>query len=223
MSRTSTSTATASSASTAGTPASTRPTPPTTATHWDFHAWDLGMGGAQIGPPWFVRRSASLIRNSATLLPAAHRGAATSSTGNYVVFPTKDLHAQTRAGHRLDRPARRPFLVGDRPATSGTGSAGTDTTGPEECLKYAQYIIDNYAQPQLRLSQVTIRPVHPDDPRAADDLGRALQRRHLRPGERRHEPSRAAAASPRRSSSRASPNGGSRSSSTSTPATRTSR
>ena len=42
-----------------------------------------------------------------------------------------------------------------------------DTTGPDECLKYAQYIIDNYAQPKLRLAQITIRPVHPDDPRAA--------------------------------------------------------
>ena len=27
------------------------------ATHWDFHVWDVGLGGTQIGPPFLVRRS----------------------------------------------------------------------------------------------------------------------------------------------------------------------
>ena len=41
-------------------------------------------------------------------------------------------------------------------------------TGPEECKTFADYIVANYAQPKTRLSQVTIRPVHPGDPRAPE-------------------------------------------------------
>lgn len=39
-------------------------------------------------------------------------------------------------------------------------------TGAEECLSFANYIVQNYADPQTRLSQVTIKPVRPTDPRA---------------------------------------------------------
>jgi hypothetical protein len=41
-------------------------------------------------------------------------------------------------------------------------------TGNEECLTFAQYIIDNYSVPRERLSQVTLKPLHPDDARAPD-------------------------------------------------------
>ena len=84
-----------------------------TATHWDFHAWDLGMGGAQVGPPWFVRRSSSLIRNSATCypqhieVPPCRARATTSCSRQRSARPDG-------AGHRLHQPARRPLLVGNR-------------------------------------------------------------------------------------------------------------
>ena len=65
--------------------------------------------------------------------------------------------------------SRHTVSIPGRPRTSRRRRGSRPgSTGAAECKTFAQYMVANYAQPKTRLSQVTIRPVRPDDPRAAD-------------------------------------------------------
>jgi len=128
-----------------------------TATHWDFNSWNLGSGGAQIGPPFASRRSVQMIRNQAMCYPQA--------LANGAIFPTSQRVNQvlTDAGSvgihgGVSWSAEN--LITKNGITSGL-------TGPEECLTFASYIVDNYSGSEVRLPQVTLRPVRPSDPRAS--------------------------------------------------------
>lgn len=122
------------------------------ATHWDFHEWTVGDGATQIGPPFASRRSAAMIRNSAMCYPA---NLPTKRRPDQVV-----THAGSIAIHGY-----RSWSATDLYVKNGTEST---LDGPEECLTYAEYIIANYHDPEPRLSQVTLRPVRPDDPRGPE-------------------------------------------------------
>lgn len=128
-----------------------------TATHWDFNTWTVGTGGAQITWPFSVQRSRRMIRNAAMCYPQALASGAP--------FPRADrvnqvaTAAASIAIHGV-RSWSAENLITKNGITSGL-------TGPQECRTFANYIVANYASPQIRLSQVTIKPVRPSDPRAA--------------------------------------------------------
>lgn len=128
-----------------------------TATHWDFNEWDLGTGGAQITWPFSVQKARRMIRNAAMCYPQA--------LADGTQFPVADRVNQvvtdgTSIGIHGVRSWSAEYLITKDGITSGL-------TGPEECLTFANYIVQNYATPQSRLSQVTIKPLRPTDPRAA--------------------------------------------------------
>jgi hypothetical protein len=122
-----------------------------TATHWDFNTWTLGTGGAQITWPFSVQKSRRMIRNAAMSYPqnitrADRVDQVVTSAASIVTHGVRSWSAEN--------------LITKEGITSGL-------TGNEECLTYANYIVDNYATSRTRLSQVTIKPVRPTDPRAA--------------------------------------------------------
>jgi hypothetical protein len=121
-----------------------------TATHWDFNTWSLGSGGAQIRWPFHPSRSVRMVRNVA------------------MAYPQNIVRAD-----RESQVARNLTSIDTHGAVSWSAenlitkegiTSGLD--GNEECLSFANYIVQNYGATQIRLDQVTIRPVRPDDPRA---------------------------------------------------------
>jgi hypothetical protein len=128
-----------------------------TATHWDFNTWTLGTGGAQIRWPFHPSRSARMIRNAAMCYPHALEDGAE--------FPVED---------RVDQVVTDSGSIGVHGTRSWSAEnlivkegITTGNTGPEECQAFANYIVSNYADSQVRLDQVTIRPVAPTDARAS--------------------------------------------------------
>lgn len=122
-----------------------------TATHWDFNTWALGSGGAQIRWPFHPSRSDDMIRNAALcyphgLDPADRPGQVVTDGGSIGIHGTCPWSAEN--------------LIVKEGITSSL-------TGPQECLTYANYIVQNYADSQIRLDQITLRPVRPTDSRAA--------------------------------------------------------
>lgn len=122
-----------------------------TATHWDFNTWTLGSGAAEITWPFGSERSEEMIRNAAMCYP---QGLAVAQRVDQVVFDGSSIGVHGVCSWSTEN------LITKNGITSGL-------TGPEECLTFANYIVDNYAQPLVRLPQVTIKPKHPNDPRAA--------------------------------------------------------
>lgn len=124
------------------------------ATHWDFNRFDAGttVGRAQVRPPLSCRRSRRMIRNVAMAYPF---GMDAADRDGQVV--------QDAASVAVHGP--RSWSAENLRVEAGNASG---LTGPQECLTYAQYVIDNYADSQVRIDQVTIRSVAPDDPRAAE-------------------------------------------------------
>lgn len=123
-----------------------------TATHWDFHDWIIGTGGVQIRPPFSSGRTRRLVRNQATCYPMGIAQA--------------------------DRAAQSIEDAGSRAIHGGRGWAAPDLftkdgittgkTGPEECLAFAQYILDNYAASVPRIPQVSFKALLPSDVRGPD-------------------------------------------------------
>jgi hypothetical protein len=123
-----------------------------TATHWDFHAWTAPF----FGPPFRVTRSRRIIRNQAMSYPQYLPSGAP--------FPAAD---------RVDQ-----VVIGDTSIHGGRSWSATDlvvkdgittsNTGPEECLAYAQYIVDNYGDSIARPASITFRALRPEDVRGPD-------------------------------------------------------
>jgi hypothetical protein len=124
------------------------------ATHWDYNTWSAGttVGTAQMRPPFTPSRSTDWIRNIALCYPF---GMAVSDRDGQV--------AQDGTSVGLHGPCSwsAENLRVLRGNTSGL-------TGPEECLTYAQFIVDNYKDPLVRIDQITIKSLRPDDPRATE-------------------------------------------------------
>lgn len=123
-----------------------------TATHWDFHEWDAGTGGIQIRPPFSCSSTRRLVRNQAMCYPM-------------------DLKAEDRSGQVVTAPGF-PGLHGGRGWAAENlltkNGIVTGNTGPEECLAFAQYIVDNYAEPVPRVSQLSFKALWPSDVRGPD-------------------------------------------------------
>lgn len=130
-----------------------------TATHWDFHRWKAGDGAAivldderaQLRPPFGFNRGRSLIRNAALCYPMGIR-------------PT-DIPGQIVT----DSPSIAVHGVHSWSATDLVILEGTTTgnTGNQECELYAQYIVENYRDPQNRIEQASFKSLRPTDDRAA--------------------------------------------------------
>lgn len=129
-----------------------------TASHWDFHRWKAGDGAAialdpdraQMRPPFTFNRSRKLLRNAALCYPM---GIEPSDMSGQVVTDAVSI-----AAHGLRSWSATDLLV-EEGVTNGT-------TANEECLLYAQYIVDNYASLVDRIDQFTVLSVHPTDARA---------------------------------------------------------
>jgi hypothetical protein len=133
------------------------------ASNWEFNRWKAGDGAAiqldseraQIRPPYGYRRSPAFIRNHALSYPKPYPP----------VVPATNMTAQLKE----DTTSRDTFGTYSWSAENLKLTEGT-TTGNNanvECQLYAQYIVDNYAEPRNRIPQLTFRSLHPEDPRAA--------------------------------------------------------
>lgn len=123
-----------------------------TATHWDFHQWTAGGAGIQLRPPFACTRSRRLIRNAAMCYP---QNIAQAERVNQVATDPASI-----ATHGVRSWSAENLITKDG-ITSGL-------SGPEECLTFADYIIDNYANPATRIDQITFLALRPDDIRAPD-------------------------------------------------------
>lgn len=123
------------------------------ASHWDYNTWSAGTSGAvaQMRPPFSSRRSRRMIRNIAMCYPM---GMDTKDRDNQVV---QDAGSIGIHGPRSWSAENLIVLKGN---TSGL-------TAANECLSFAQFIIDNYAASQIRIDQITVKSVDPSDSRAA--------------------------------------------------------
>ena len=126
-----------------------------TATHWDFNQWTAGVGNIQLRPPFACTRSRRLIRNAAMCYPQSITQA---DRVNQVVTDLASIGAP--GNHGVRSWAAENLITKD--------GITTGNTGEQECLAFAQYIVDNYASPQTRIDQITFKALHPDDIRAAD-------------------------------------------------------
>lgn len=124
------------------------------ATHWDFNRWDVGISGsrAQLRPPFICRRQRRMIRNVAMAYPF---GMDTSFRDGQVV--------QDAASIAIHGP--RSWSAENLRVARGNASG---LTGPEECLTYAQFIVDNYAEALPRIDQITVLSVGLDHARASE-------------------------------------------------------
>jgi hypothetical protein len=123
-----------------------------TATHWDFHSWTAGTGGIQIRPPFSVASSRRPLRNQAMAYPSDMRAK------DRLTQVVEDLASIAAHGGRS-------WEATDLMTKDGIV---TGNTGPEECLAFAQYIINNYASPAPRVSQLSFKALWPSDIRGPD-------------------------------------------------------
>lgn len=123
-----------------------------TATHWDFHDWTAGLGGAQIRPPFVATRSRRIIRNAAMCYPNDIR--------------QKDRPDQVAVNFgSIDAHGYRSWAAENLLTKSGIA---TGNTGKVECRAFADYIVANYALSVARPGAVTFRAMWPEDIRAPE-------------------------------------------------------
>lgn len=120
-----------------------------TATHWDFHDWAAGTGGIQIRPPFSCASSRRIVRTNAMCYPMGLRQ---EDRINQVVS-VSNIHGG-RGWQATDLFVKDGIVTGN--------------TGPEECLAFAQYIIDNYSDSVPRVSQLSFKALRPTDVRGPD-------------------------------------------------------
>jgi hypothetical protein len=128
------------------------------ASHWDFRRFKAGDGAAiladptraQLRPPFTWSRSRKAIRNAALCYP---QGILDKFMPNQIKL------AQTS----IDRHGLRMWSAENLWILSGET---TGNTGREECELFAEYVIDNYANPADRVDGATFRSLEPSDPRA---------------------------------------------------------
>lgn len=122
-----------------------------TATHWDFSQWTVGDGGIQPTWPFASSRSRRMVRNAAMCYP---QGIAASARASQVVT---DLPSIARHG-------TRSWSAENLIVKNGTSSG---LTGAQECKTYANYVVRNYKDSQVRIPQLSFKPLRPEDARAA--------------------------------------------------------
>lgn len=118
-----------------------------TATHWDFHAWTAPFFGA----PFITTRSRRIIRNQAMSYP---QNIAQADRENQVVVDATSISMHGGRSWSAENLITKDGIT-------------TGNTGDEECLAFAQYIIDNYADSVARPASITFRALRPEDVRAA--------------------------------------------------------
>lgn len=125
---------------------------------WDFHRWKAGDEAetlldpdtAQIRPPLHFDRSLKLVINAALAYPLG--------------VDDNDIEAQlstdaTSMGKFGVRSWSAPDLRILQHKTNGN-------TALEETKLMADYYVANYSEPRTRPRQITLKALHPDDPRA---------------------------------------------------------
>jgi hypothetical protein len=125
------------------------------ATNWDFTRWKAGDDAAcvldpdtaRMQPPFGFSISRKMIRNAALAYP---QGADRTALNGLV-----ETDEPSRAEH-----GTRTWTAENLKVLEGTTTGNTDPI--DECSLFAEYIISNYAQPQLRVNAFTIGTVHPD-------------------------------------------------------------
>lgn len=121
-------------------------------TDWDYTAWEAGddaaaiadpTGTVKISPPLIVYRDTDNLFTSAVCTP---QGVADADIeGQYVESGSVSAYGlRTWSAENL--------------LTDGGSLSGTATTALEECLKFANYYVTNYAAPRTRVGQITFRP-----------------------------------------------------------------
>lgn len=129
---------------------------------WDFNRWKAGDGAAIQSDPTCAQirefafgRPRELIVNSAVCYPENIPEA--DIPGQLVTDPTSITQ------HGIHGRSDVNLIVKDNPDNGDTGA--------QQCLKYAQFWINEYAQPLQRINTLVFKTVRPDDHRAAATWG----------------------------------------------------
>lgn len=124
---------------------------------WDFHRWSVGDGAAIVADPTVVQirelayaRPMQFVYNVALAWP---KGIADTDIDGQIVT---DAISSAEWG-------LRPWSATDLIVLAGTTSA---LNANDESKSYAQYIIDNYAAPVTRISNLVFRSLGETDARA---------------------------------------------------------
>lgn len=126
---------------------------------WDFNRWLAGDGAAIIADPTTVQirglsygRPMGFVYNSALCTP---KGIAQVDVAGQVVTDLTSIAAY----------GVRPWSATDLIVALGTTSGNTAN---QECLSFAQYIVDNYAATRTRVESLVFRSIGSADARAAE-------------------------------------------------------
>lgn len=121
-------------------------------TNWNYTAWEAGDRTAAaadpgdvvlVSPPLVVYRDTENLFTAAICTPQNIDDA--DYEGQYVESGSISAYGlRTWSAENL--------------LTDGGSLSGTATTALEECLKFANYYVTNYASPKTRVGQVTFRP-----------------------------------------------------------------
>lgn len=126
---------------------------------WDFNTWYIGDGAAiagdsnyaQIREPFNYNISRSKMINRALITP---RGIKRETIPTLVV---EDAGLISVFGiHSFNYPD-----------SINNGHKTNGDTAAQDCQRSAEYLVNNYGDPRVRVEQVTVRAMEPDDPRAA--------------------------------------------------------
>lgn len=124
---------------------------------WDFRRWSVGDGAAILADPTTVQirglgyaRSMQFVYNAALSYP---KGIADSAIAGQVVVDTVSR----------DKWGFRPWSATDLIVLQGLTST---LNANDECKSFAQYIVDNYAEPTTRVNRLVFKSLRPEDTRA---------------------------------------------------------
>lgn len=127
---------------------------------WNFRRWKVGDGAAvhadisdtaQLRPPVAFDRSVKMVYNAALITPIGVEEA--DIEGQQVTDSTSIAQFGTRSYTATDIRVLEHKTNGDNAL--------------DQTLKMGQYYVLNYAEPRTRPRQITVKALHPDDPRAA--------------------------------------------------------
>lgn len=133
---------------------------------WNWTVWKAGDGAAialdderaQIRPPLGWSYSEDKVRNVGYSYPRQ-----TEVGGVWQAFPDNLKPAQVYASPGIDPYNRRVWSAENLLVKAGTT---TLNSGAVECYAFAEFWATVLAEPRVRVDQVTVKALHPDDPRA---------------------------------------------------------
>jgi hypothetical protein len=137
---------------------------------WDWHHWYAGDGhevSVAVGPMAQIRQFAYNLGRSKIINYAVASPIYKQVTGGGAPPDDTDLASQVvKDDTSIEKYGIKTWSKQDLLTMSGIPS--TSSTALQETKRFAQYYVDNYAQPHRRITQLGFRTLPPSDSRAPD-------------------------------------------------------